>query len=360
MSENPDKDEKTEEASEKKIQDALEKGQTPVSKEVSIFFTLITALFLMAFIIPTKGQGVTHGLSGLLDHSGEIALTSVSDLQSIAEEVFKISAIILAPLFLAFVLSGIASSVFQNPPAIVVKRIKPELARISLKKGWERIFSQKGLVEFGKSVAKILVACAVIAASTSGAFDDLISMLYSDSVIFLDTVQIYIFRVVTAITVTMALITGFDVFWSRSKWLEELKMTRQEVKDELKQSMGDPLLKSRQRSVALDRSRNRMMNAVPKATVVIANPTHFSVALRYIKDEDPAPIVVAMGRDIIALRIREIAREHTVPVIENVQLARSLYKVAKVDQPIPTDFFPAVAQILAFLGKQSRQASSVS
>lgn len=360
MSENSEKDEKTEDASEKKIQDALEKGQTPVSKEVSIFFTLITVLFLMAFFIPNTGKGVTHGLNGLFGHAGEISLNSVSDLQLIADEVFKTAAIILAPLFIAFVLSGIASSVFQNPPAIVVTRIKPELSRISLKKGRERIFSNKGLVEFAKSVSKILVATAVIAASISGVFDDLISMLYSDSLVFLDTVQIYLFRIVTAITITMALITGFDVFWSRTKWLEELKMTRQEVKDEMKQAMGDPLLKSRQRSVALDRSRNRMMNAVPQATVIIANPTHFSVALRYIKDEDPAPIVVAMGRDIIALRIREIAKEHTVPVIENVQLARSLYKVAKIDQPIPSDFFPAVAQVLAFIGKQSRPTASMS
>ncbi len=356
MAEGAEKDEKTEDASEKKIQDALEKGQIPVSKEVSILFTLVTVLFLMAFFLPENSKAVTHGLSGLMDHSGQISLNSVTDLQTIADEVFKITGMLLAPLFVAFIISGIASSVFQNPPAIVLTRIKPELSRISLKKGRERIFSNKGLVEFGKSVSKILVATAVIAASTTGLFDDLVSMLYADSVVSLDVIQIYVFRIVVAITLTMVLITGFDLFWSRTQWLEELKMTRQEVKDELKQAMGDPLLKSRQRSVALDRSRNRMMNAVPNATVVIANPTHFSIALRYNKDEDPAPIVVAMGRDIIALRIREIARDHTVPVIENVQLARSLYKVAKVDQPIPSDFFPAVAQVLAFIGKKSRQS----
>lgn len=353
MSDESQKDDKTEEASEKKIQDALDKGQTPVSKELSIFFSLLTVLSLTIFALPDNVREVTQGLSAMLEHAGDINLSSVHDLNALMSISLSIGAAIAFPFFIALILAGIASSVFQNPPALVWNRVKPQLSRISLSKGRERIFSVKGFVEFLKSVSKVGVSILIVYLLGSGFVENLISGMYTDTSGFLTLVQIEIIKIVTAIVVTMSVVTGFDVFWSRKQWLEELKMTKQEVKDEIKQAMGDPLLRSRQRSIALDRSRNRMMNAVPTATMIIANPTHFSVALRYDSDKDAAPIVVAMGRDLIALRIREIAKKHEVPVIENVQLARGLYKISKIDSPIPAEFFPAVAQILAFLRSNS-------
>ncbi|KPB00715.1 EscU/YscU/HrcU family type III secretion system export apparatus switch protein [Ahrensia marina] len=359
MSDDQDKEQKTEDASEQKIKDALEKGQTPVSKELSIFFSLLVILAVTVFTMSGNMAATGEQLAGLLDRSGEIHLVSSDDIMELANVCISIGIIIAAPFFVGLMLAGIASSVSQNPPSIVWKRVTPQLSRISLSKGRERIFSGKGFIEFLKSVAKVGISIFIVYLLTSNFIEGLITGLYTRTADFLNHLQIELIGIVSAILVTMTAITAVDIFISRKQWLDDLKMTKQEVKDEIKQAMGDPLLRSRQRSMALDRSRNRMMAAVPTATVIIANPTHFSVALRYRPDEDPAPMVVAMGQDIIALRIREIAKDHEVPVIENVQLARGLYKISKVDQPIPPEFFQSVAQIIAFLRNQTAKSQKM-
>jgi flagellar biosynthetic protein FlhB len=152
--------------------------------------------------------------------------------------------------------------------------------------------------------------------------------------------------ILISIVVVMGLIAGVDLVWSRFHWRQDLKMTKQEVKDELKQSEGDPIIKSRLRSLARDRARRRMMTAVPRATLVIANPTHYSIALRYVREEDSAPIVLAKGQDLVALKIREIAEANNIPVFEDVALARSMYKQVSVDSVIPQQFYQAVAELI--------------
>jgi len=153
-------------------------------------------------------------------------------------------------------------------------------------------------------------------------------------------------RLLAANVLAITAIAAFDLAWSRIHWRQELRMTRQEVKDELKQSEGDPLVKSRLRSLGRDRARRRMINTVPTATLIVANPTHFSVALRYKPDQDAAPIVVAKGQDLIALKIREIAAQHSIPIFEDVPLARALYKQVNVDQMIAPEFYKAVAELI--------------
>jgi flagellar biosynthetic protein FlhB len=145
------------------------------------------------------------------------------------------------------------------------------------------------------------------------------------------------------------LLVAADIVWTRFRWRSDLRMTRQEVKDELKQSEGDPAVKSRLRSLARDRARRRMIGAVPKATVVIANPTHYAIALKYDRAKGGAPLVVAKGADLIALRIREMATKHSIPIVEDKPLARALYDAVEVDQWIPPEFYRAVAKILHFL-----------
>ncbi len=152
--------------------------------------------------------------------------------------------------------------------------------------------------------------------------------------------------VLKAILFVMAVIAGIDLVWSRYHWLQDLRMTKQEIKDEMKQAEGDPIIKARLRSLARDRMRKRMMAAVPKATLVIANPTHYAIALRYVRDQDSAPVVVAKGQDLIALKIREIAEANGIPVFEDVALARSMYKQVSVDSVIPSQFYQAVAEFV--------------
>jgi flagellar biosynthetic protein FlhB len=159
-----------------------------------------------------------------------------------------------------------------------------------------------------------------------------------------------------AIIFAMTLIATADFFWTRFQWKTDLRMTKQEVKDEVKQSQGDPLVKARLRSIAQDRARRRMMNAVPTASLVIANPTHLSIALRYDAGKDAAPIVIAKGQDLIALRIREIAEENGVPVFQNVELARAMYGHVSIDQLIPPEFFKAVAELISIIRRRTQKS----
>jgi flagellar biosynthetic protein FlhB len=161
-------------------------------------------------------------------------------------------------------------------------------------------------------------------------------------------------RLVSAVCIATIVLVAADLIWARLRWQRSLRMSRQEIKDEHKQIEGDPMVKARLRSLAQDRTRKRMLAAVPRATVVIANPTHFAVALRYERDENPAPLVVAKGQDLIALKIREIAEANGIPVIEDKPLARSLYDSVEVDRMIPAEFYRAVAQILFYLFARSR------
>jgi flagellar biosynthetic protein FlhB len=163
-------------------------------------------------------------------------------------------------------------------------------------------------------------------------------------------------HLISTVAVANIILVAADLVWSRVFWQRQLRMSRREIKDELKQADGDPIVKARLRSLARDRLRKRMIASVPRATLVIANPTHFAVALRYVREEGGAPVVLAKGQDLIALKIREIAEKHAIPVIEDRLLARSLYKAVEVDKMIPPEFYRAVAEIILFLS--SRKAGA--
>jgi flagellar biosynthetic protein FlhB len=238
----------------------------------------------------------------------------------------------------------------------VLQRITPEFSRVSPAKGLERIFGATGRAEFLKSVVKFaVVGCTIflqlrsaperVVAFTLMRPDDLTRALVGDVAnVFLTT------------GLLMIGLAAIDLLWVRAKWRQDLRMSRQELKEEHKQAEGDPIVRARQRSLARSRARQRMIAAVPRATVVVANPTHYAVALRYVQGETAAPVVIAKGIDHIALRIREMAEDHDIPVIEDKPLAKSLYAAVKTDRPIPPEFYRAVAEILLYLmtrkGKQ--------
>jgi flagellar biosynthetic protein FlhB len=250
------------------------------------------------------------------------------------------------PVFIIIPLAGIAASAFQNVPRFVGERIRPQASRISPLKGWQRIFGRAGQVEFLKSLAKFLAASVIVFVvffSGNSLFTDAVA---SDPSALPEFLRENMVRLLVANVLAITAIAGFDLAWSRIHWRQELRMTRQEVKDELKQSEGDPLVKSRLRSLGRDRARRRMINTVPTATLIVANPTHFSVALRYKPEQDAAPVVVAKGQDLIALKIREIAAQHSIPIFEDVPLARALYKQVNVDQMIAPEFYKAVAELI--------------
>jgi flagellar biosynthetic protein FlhB len=355
MADDQDKESKTEEASEKKIRDSIDKGQTPFSKETPILFSLLGTLFVASFFMTDRIAESAQQLAAMMEQSIGYTLDGSGDIYWLIQRVIFITAALTIPLFLVLIAAGIAGSAAQNAPRVVGDRIQPKLSRISLVKGWERIFSAKGMVEFLKSVAKLVFAAVLVAVVLHDLVPRMMEGMYSDLATFLSVVKNLIMKMFGAIIFAMVLIAAADWMWTRHQWKVDLRMTRQEVKDEVKQQQGDPIMKARQRSVAQDRARRRMMSAVPSASLVIANPTHLSIALRYRPGEDAAPIVVAKGRDLIALRIREIAEKNGVPVFQNVELARAMYKNVTIDQMIPQEFFKAIAELISILRRRAQK-----
>lgn len=356
MADAPDKDSKTEPASEKKIRDTVEKGQLPFSKEAPLFFSFLAILVFTIFFAYDQITGFGAFLAAFLERPEEWSLTSDVNASSLYEAVFIEIGKLLAVFVCLMVVAGIGGSIVQNSPRAVLDRVQPKLSRISPMGGWKRLFGAQGIAEFLKSVAKLLFTIAFLVATMKGVHTTLLEGMLADPVSFGLVIRGILIQILVTITLVMAAIAGVDLLWQRFHWLRDLMMTRQEVKDEHKQTEGDPQVKARIRSVARDRARRRMMAAVPKATLIIANPTHYSIALRYVRDQDAAPIVVAKGQDLVALRIREIAEENGIPVFENVALARSMYKQVTVDSMIPPQFYQAVAELVRIVYARSAQA----
>lgn len=358
MSEGPDKESKTEEPTEKKIRESIEKGKIPVSREVSIFSSMIALLLIQSFLTVDNVRNLTSTLARLIDDPSGVRIQNGADVIELMTVIGSSSARLVLPIVLVLALAGIASSIFQNAPQIVFDRIKPELSRISVAKGWERIFGGQGRVEFGKSVFKFVAISIVVVVVLQAEEAAAVNALFGDPTAVPELVLTTAMRLVSAISIATIVLVALDLAWARFHWRRDLRMTKQELKDEFKQAEGDPIVKSRMRSIARDRARKTMLAAVPRATVVIANPTHYAIALKYQHGEDAAPTVLAKGQDLIALKIREIAEQNNVPVVEDRMLARALYDAAQIDRVIPAEFYRPVAEIIYFLHSKQTKAGA--
>lgn len=341
-----DKDSKTESPTEKKLRDTQEKGNVPHSREATIFASMLATVIYVTFFLPERMGRMGEVLRDLFEKPDQWQLETGPDAISLFTRIGWEVANLVLPAVVLFFTFGIGSSVFQNLPTPVLERIRPQFSRISPVSGWKRIFSKTGLVEFGKSLAKIVLVSIIMFFVLRSQFFHSIDSMVSDPQTIFVRLSTIVQRILVIVLLATAVVGIADILWSRHHWFDEQKMTKQEVKDELKQSQGDPIVKARQRSIARDRARRRMMKQVPRATLVIANPTHFAVALRYVREEGDAPVVVAKGQDLIALKIREIAEANNIPVFEDPPLARSMFAQVSVDSVIPSVFYKAVAELI--------------
>ncbi|MCM2472797.1 flagellar biosynthesis protein FlhB [Rhizobium sp. CG5] len=341
-----DKDSKTEDPTGKKLRDAAEKGNLPASREAPIFASTLALYIYFVFFLPNGIARMGETLRDLFEQPDQWSLASSTDVVSLFAHLGWESGVLLLPAMLLFMSLGLIASIAQNMPSFVLDRISPQFNRVSPIKGWERLFSKMGMIEFAKSAFKIIIVSAVIISSMRGQYYATLDAMFSDpQVIFVKLASI-MKQIIIIILFATALLAIIDVAWTRYHWYEELRMTKQEVKEENKQAQGDPIVKARQRSIARDRARRRMISNVPRATLVITNPTHYAVALRYVREEGDAPIVVAKGQDIIAQKIRELARENNIPIFEDPPLARSMFAQVSVDSVIPSVFYKAVAELV--------------
>jgi flagellar biosynthetic protein FlhB len=359
VSETQDKDSQTEEATDKRMSDARGDGNVPMSREATNFAYLLAALLVIAVLGQVFLTSFAELLMGLLSNAGSIRIQNAGDLAMVFDVVGRSAALLTAPIILTFSAAGVLASVIQAPPVPIFKRVMPELSRLSLAKGWKRLFSMTGTFEFLKLTIRLVIIAGACAGILMYLWHDFANSIWGDPAAILTLSQKSVVLLLTSLAILSFCLLVFDLPVTHVLWRRSLRMAPQEIKDERKQSDGDPHIKARRRSIARSRARQRMIHAVPRATLVIANPTHFAVALRYVRSEGGAPRVVAKGQDLVALTIRKIAEENDIPVIEDKALARSLYAKVSVDQMIPVEFYKAIAEILLRLQARRSRTNPV-
>lgn len=347
MAEDVDPESKTEDPSPRRREEARKQGQIPFSAELVGAAVLLAAVVGLIYFGGDIGRTMLDVVRTDLRQLGHAELTPLGAQELIGRVTVRALAA-LAPLFGALLAAGMAASVLQVGLQFTPEKLELKPDRLNPAEGAKRLFSTAALVKGGLGLLKVAAIGGVaywVLEGRSGAILALGRQQLGGSVV---VAWDLVLRLGLYLVGAMALIAAVDYFYQRRRFEVGLRMTKQEVKDELKQEEGDPQLKARIRQLARERMKRRMLQSVPKATVVITNPTHYAVALRYDAG-DPAPVVVAKGAGVFARRIRELARKHGVPLVERPVLARGLYAGVKEGQPIPGVLFHAVAEVLAFI-----------
>ncbi|MFA4949679.1 flagellar biosynthesis protein FlhB [Brevundimonas sp.] len=349
MADTPDPESKTEDATPRKLEEARKKGDVAKSPDVASALSLAgaAAVILMAggwFATSMAEQflpfiAAPHTMMGGLNTGagveiGGIALWAITPF--------------LGAVMLATILGGVGGNLAQSGIMFTGEKLKPDWSKVNPLKGFKRIFGPDGLVQFIKTFLKLLAVVVVCWLVLKPHANELANMAAMSPAMILPFTRDLAISLMVSALVFLSFTAGVDFLWQKYRFAERMKMTKEELKEDYKQSEGDPHVKAKLKQIRAQRSRQRMMQAVPTATVIVTNPTHFSVALRY-EAGDAAPVCVAKGVDAVALRIREVAREHAVPIVENVPLARALYAAVDVDETIPREHFEAAAKVIGFV-----------
>ncbi|MDQ6996183.1 MAG: flagellar biosynthesis protein FlhB [Mariprofundus sp.] len=347
MADDQDKSQQTEEASDKRIEDARKKGQVPSSKEPS---TAISFLVISLIVVTGLGGWLADTLMQMMRYylSGKSTLEATGKgMQTLLISTGADMAMIILPIVIPILLLGVLVTFLVSGPVFTFETMQPKLEKISPLKGFKRMFSTKSLAELVKSILKLTIISTICYITISALFPQILhSALKSPSDIAALAVTGSV-KIVTLVAMIFGLMALADVLYQRWEHMKSMRMSKKEQRDEHKESEGDPQLKSKIRQIQMQQAQNRMMTDVPKADVVITNPTRLAIALAYEPGSTGAPRVLAKGRGHIAAKIREIARENRIPLRENKPLARSLFKYVEVGDEIPEDLFEAIAVILA-------------
>jgi flagellar biosynthetic protein FlhB len=344
-----DDDGKTEQPTGKKLGTARDEGNVAVSQEVKTAAMLTAITVVVWLMAPLVMRRVSLYLSGFLSGPHLIPVGTESELSVMLRDLAAhVALLMLMPLAFLLVV-GVLASLAQTGWMLTFSKITPNFGKINPLAGFGRIFSIPSAVEFFKSLAKLAVVSALFFLVLRPAVRQLEILPALDSRGILTFLHNILVRLLLAILFFEVVIAAADWFFQRFNFLKKLRMTKQEVKDENKQTEGDPAIKARLRSLRAQRARQRMMAAVPKADVVVTNPTHFACALKYDPDSMNAPVLVAKGQDLVALRIRQLAEACDIPIVENPPLARALYASVDLDKEIPPDHYKAVAEVISYV-----------
>lgn len=341
--------EKTEEPSARKLQQARSKGQVLSSREVNNFAVLLGGAIVFGIVAPFTAMNIVRSVTAFIERPEAIDLSG-GGADTLMETLFGV-AFAVAPAIGVLLVLAVLGAFMQTGWLLAPESLQPKFERISPMAGLKRLFSLKSIIELVKGVLKMAVVGIVAYIAIAPELDRMEIMVQMDPLELLGETHWVIIRMFIGVLIVMAVIAVADYAYQRYEFMSQMRMTKQEVRDEHKQTEGDPHIKGRLRQLRMQRARARMMAAVPSATVVVTNPTHYAVALKYEMEKMTAPRVVAKGVDAVALRIREVAKENEVPIVENRPLARALYDGVELDQEIPEEHYKAVAEVISYVYK---------
>lgn len=353
MSEDADQEDKTEDPTERRIEQAIERGDVPKSAEIGTFFVLAAGTLALMITGAAGTRDFVGGMRAFLANAHQVPMDSRGMMGLAQFSVSHIFAVIAIPFIFAL-MAGIAAGLVMHKPLFTFESMMPKLDRVSPMAGFKRVFGKEAFVQFAKSLVKFAIVGVLIIAVLWPERYRLDEIIRLDPVRMLDVSWALMLKLLGSVLAIFAFVAGLDVVYQRFSWRNRLKMTKEEMKKEFKESEGSPEVKGRLRKMRMEILKRRMMTQVPKSNVIITNPTHYAVALRYEAGMN-APVLMAKGVDTLAARIREIATEHEIPIVENPPLARALHANVEVDQEIPEEHYKAVAEVIGYVMRLRRQ-----
>jgi flagellar biosynthetic protein FlhB len=342
-----DDTERSEEPTQKRLDDALQRGDVAKSQEVNTWFVLAGATLILLSFAGTMSSGVTALLGGLLANAHQIPVDGrglIHTMQTLALGTIAAVALPFALLMLAATIGNMV----QHRLVWSAETLKPKLSKISPAAGFKRLFSKIALANFIKGLIKLTLIGAVMAVILWPKRHQLDGLVTMDPAVVLPLTKTLSLEMLGTVVAILAIVAAADYLFQYRQWYERQKMSVRELKEEFKQTEGDPAIKAKIRQLRQNRARKRMMAAVPKASVIITNPTHYAIALQYDRGMN-APLCLAKGIDTIALKIREVAAEHNIPVVENPPLARALHATVEIDHEVPPEHYKAVAEVIGYV-----------
>ena len=352
MADEADTTDKTEDPTQKKLDDALLKGDVVKSQEVNNWFIIAGGTLVLMSFAGSMSEGLITTLRGLIANSYRINMDGPA-LPGMFQKLGIELITALALPFLILTLAALVGNLIQHKLVWTTEGLTPKFSKISPLAGLKRLFSKQALANFAKGIVKLVLLGGILVALMLPERDRMEGLVRTDLIALLPFTHVLALKMMGAVVALLGIVAAADYFFQYRTWFTKQKMSLQELKEEFKQTEGDPTIKGKLRNLRMQRSRKRMMAAVPKASVIITNPTHYAIALQYERGME-APVCLAKGMDAIALKIREIASKHAIPIVENPPLARALHAAVEVDEPIPAEHYKAVAEVISYLMKLRR------
>lgn len=348
-------EEKTEKATPKKRRDERKQGHVPISKDVVAVAFILGAFISLRLLFSGIYANTSHFMETMIDATSNPTVTSIGNLRLIAHEFIMTAVRSIIPLLLICMALGIVATGVQTKWLFAKKALKPKFGNLSPLKGIKKLFSLKNVVEVLKGILKVFLMGLILILVIRGELASMARAMDMDVLLSMSYILREIFMMVVKVCLAFVFIAFFDFLFQRWEYERSIRMSKHDIKEEHKQAEGNPQIKGKIREIQRRRARERMMQAVQEADVIIRNPTHFAVALRYDMDRDNAPVVLAKGQDELAKRILNKGEEYGITIVENKALARAIYATTDLNQEIPSDYYSAVAEILVYVYRLNKK-----